>query len=361
MTQTPANSAPQAKDAPGAPDTPPKDVPQTPPEASAPAQKTIRQKKTVVLLRKGDMRQGVVKKVLEDKGAFIDIGVGKDGFLPRSLFRYNDAKSQASRYIRQGDEVRVWIHRLDREKNDIILTLIRPDYKTIHKLEIGEKRLGFVQSVLDYGAFIDIGSDKDGLLPVSRLAQERVADIHQELKEGDALDVWVTEVRAPKGEKWQINVSRLPPGIRVIDDLQRGSVVTGTVRSFNAKGACLDIQVGEDAVLPLHEIDHYNVVDAAEELEIGQELEVLILRVNGRKRYVEVSRRRLLEPPAEQEMEHVPAMDEEPPMSAMELAFMKARREQHVSRKKQRRKRKAQIADTQDDIIARTLQSGSAS
>ncbi len=324
-----------------------------------PASKVIKQKKTIVYLRKGDMRIGEVAKVLDKKGAFIDIGVGKDGFLPKHLIKpsfrsrhKNLDDVQASRFLQVGDKVRVWIDNLDRTKNDIRLTMIRPDFKPIKQLKVGEMRNAIVRSVMDYGAFVDIGSDKDALLPISRLSQATVADIHSELKEDDEFEVWVSEVRTPKGEKWQINVTRLAPGVKVIEDLQIGSTETGTVTGFSDRGALLDVGVGTDALLPLREIEHFNVVDAAEELELGQEVEVLILRVSNRTRHIEVSRKRLLPPPEDDTVEIPPDEPVLQPMSAMEMAFMKARQQSGKSRKK-RKKRSQSFA--QDDVLARML------
>ncbi len=341
-------------------------VPAAPDGAAKPAVTTKAKQppKTVVLLRKGDMRIGKVKKVLEEKGAFVDIGVGRDGFLPRRQFRrqfrFNDAQLegfQASRFIKEGEERRFWIHNLDRAKNDIVLTLVRPDFKPIQKLQIGEKRHGYVQSVLDFGAFVDIGSDKDALLPISRLSQERIADIHREVKEGDEVDVWVSEVRMPKGKKWQINVSKLPPEIKTIDDLQRGSKITGKVTGFKQEGALIDVQVGEDALLPVSEISYDYVEEASEMLEVGQELELLVLRVNARRRQIAVSLKRLQPPPEKEEYSDL-AADEGPPLSTMELAFMKAQQAHAGAPKKRRKKARARANPAQEDIFARTLKSG---
>ncbi len=327
------------------------------------ATKAKQPQKTVFLLRKGDMRMGTVKKVMEERGAFVDIGVGRDGFLPkrqfRRQFRFDNAKLegfQASRFIKEGDERRFWIHSLDREKNTIVLTLVRPDFKPIQKLQIGEKRRGYVQSVLDIGAFVDIGSDKDALLPVSRLSQEHIVDIHRELKEGDEMDVWVSEVRMPKGKKWQINVRGLPPDIKTIDDLQRGSKITGKVTGFKKEGALLDVQVGENALLPVSEIAYDYIEEASKVLEVGQELEVLVMRVSSRRRQVEVSLKRLQAPPEEEKYEDS-FVDHGPPLSVMELAFIKAQQSNDNAKKKKRKKGRAQTNPEQEDIFARTLKS----
>ena len=327
-----------------------------------------KQKKTIVTLAVGDRRDGTVTRVTDRQGAWVDIGTGKEGFLHKSQFlpylRYNKEKLEAfqpSRHVKRGDRIHVWIHKLNRETNKIDLTLIRPDYKSIKSLKIGEKRQAVVKAVIDAAAFCDIGSDKDGFLPVSRLSQERVQDIHAVVKVGDEFDVWVTEVSMPKekGSKWQIAVSKLSPDVKLISDLRRGARIQGTVKGFNDKGVLLDVGVGVDAFMPLDEIDHHHVVNPADELEVGQEVEAMILMVSSRRRRLDVSRRRLLEPPDDEEFEDPFGLNDAPPMNAMELAFMKAQQGQGSRKGRKGRKRKGQAASSdQLDIIARTLKSG---
>ena len=329
-----------------------------------------KQKKTIVTLAVGDRRDGTVTRVTDRQGAWVDIGTGKEGFLHKSQFlpylRYNKEKLEAfqpSRHVRRGDRIHVWIHKLNRESNKIDLTLIRPDYKSIKSLKIGEKRHAVVKAVIDAAAFCDIGSDKDGFLPVSRLSQERVQDIHAVVKVGDEFDVWVTEVSMPKekGSKWQIAVSKLSPDVKLISDLRRGARIKGTVKGFNDRGALLDVGVGIDAFMPLDEIDHHHVVNPADELEVGQEIEAMILMVSSRRRRLDVSRRRLLEPPDDEEIEDPFGLNDAPPMNAMELAFMKAQQGQGSRKGRKGRKRKGQgqgASSEQLDIIARTLKSG---
>ena len=327
-----------------------------------------KQKKTIVTLAVGDRRDGTVTRVTDKQGAWVDIGTGKEGFLHKSQFlpylRYNKEKLDAflpSRQMKRGDRIQVWIHKLNRATNKIDLTLIRPDYKSIKNLKIGEKRSAVVKAVIESAAFCDIGSDKDGFLPVSRLSQERVQDIRNEIEVGDEFDVWVTEVSIPKGKgsKWQIGVSKMPPDVKLISDLHRGERIKGTVTGFSERGAMLDVGVGFDALMPLDEINHYHVVDASEELEVGQEVEVLVLMVSSRRRRLDVSRRRLLEPPEDEEIEDPLGFNEAPPMSAMEMAFMKAQQGQSGSKGKKGRKRKSQDSGSEQmDIISRTLKSG---
>ena len=111
--------------------------------------------------------------------------------------------------------------------------------------------------------------------------------------------------------------------------------------------------------MPLDEIDHHHVVNAADELEVGQEVEVMILMVSSRRRRLDVSRRRLLDAPDDEEIEDPFGTNDAPPMNAMELAFMKAQQGQGARKGRKGRKRKDQVSNSEQlDIITRTLQSG---
>ncbi|MCC7355620.1 MAG: S1 RNA-binding domain-containing protein, partial [Anaerolineae bacterium] len=117
--------------------------------------------------------EGRVKR-LADFGAFIDIGVGRDGLVHVSevsvkrITKINDV-------LNVGDTVKVWIKELDRTKNRISLTMISPDTRTIHDLNEGDLVTGTVTRLAPYGAFIDIGVERDGMLHVKEMGNGYVA------------------------------------------------------------------------------------------------------------------------------------------------------------------------------------------
>eukprot|EP00913_Durusdinium_trenchii_P000129 g117.t1 len=88
------------------------------------------------------------------------------------------------------------------------------------KLEVGQKYTGTVASVLDFGAFVDIGAEGQGLLHISRISQERVENIYDVLSEGQQVDVWISGKREDEGKFGLTMVEGLTDGPRrKIDDL----------------------------------------------------------------------------------------------------------------------------------------------
>ncbi len=159
--------------------------------------KTLPRKRIVKVLSVGMEMPGKVKRTSEF-GAFVDIGVGRDGLLhiselsPGRVHKVNDV-------VKEGDEVTVWIKKLDREKNRISLTMIPPGTKTIGDLEEGELVSGTVQRLTGYGAFIDIGLERDAMLHVKEMSEGYVNKPEDVVKIGEEIEARIIGVDRRRG------------------------------------------------------------------------------------------------------------------------------------------------------------------
>jgi transcriptional accessory protein Tex/SPT6 len=173
--------------------------------AAAPAPKgrqkskvqTLPRKKIVKVLSVGMEVTGKVKRVSE-YGAFVDIGVGRDGLLHISELSTSRVR-KVDDVIKEGDEINVWIKELDREKNRISLTMISPGTKTIRDLAVGELVTGSVQRLTSYGAFVDIGMERDAMLHVKEMGDGYVAKPEDVVKVGDEIEARISGVDARRG------------------------------------------------------------------------------------------------------------------------------------------------------------------
>ncbi|MEZ4613896.1 MAG: S1 RNA-binding domain-containing protein [Caldilineaceae bacterium] len=111
--------------------------------------------RVVKLLAVGQKVTGVVRRIT-DFGAFVDIGVGRDGLIHVSELSIRRV-GKVSDVLQENEEVEAWIKKLDRSRNRISLTLVEPGTKTIRDLEKDELVNGTVTRILPYGAFVDIG------------------------------------------------------------------------------------------------------------------------------------------------------------------------------------------------------------
>ena len=145
---------------------------------------------------------GVVKRI-ELYGAFIDIGVGVDAIIHISALG-NQRVNRVSDALHIGDEVSVWIDKIDPALKQIIVTMIQPLALDWADLVEGAVYTGVVTRLENYGAFVDIGAEKEGLVHISEISHEYVKHPSQSLNMGDEVQV---KVLSFSKRKRRINLS----------------------------------------------------------------------------------------------------------------------------------------------------------
>jgi small subunit ribosomal protein S1 len=146
----------------------------------------------VVRLSVGQEVKGIIKRIT-DFGAFVDIGAGRDGLMHISELAVGRV-NQVADVVQAGQEMTLWIKKLDRARNRISLTLISPDTKTIKDINDGDVVPGTVTRLVPYGAFIDLGVGTDALLHVREMSNNYVAKPEDVVKIGETLDVRILTV-----------------------------------------------------------------------------------------------------------------------------------------------------------------------
>jgi len=160
------------------------------------------------------------------------------------------------------------------------------------KLEVGQKYTGTVRSVLDFGAFVDIGAESDGLLHISRISKDRIDNIYEELTEGQLVDVWISGKREDEGKYGLTMVEGLTdgPGRRPADDLTPFADLPsdewfkGVVARTAPFGAFVTVTLegGEqaDGLVHVSKIKDGFVDNVDDEVSVGQEVKVRIESVD---------------------------------------------------------------------------------
>jgi len=217
---------------------------------------------------------------------------------------------------------------------------------------------GHVTSVELYGAFVDIGAERDGLVHISRIQEGRVNRVADALNVGDAVTVWVRGIDVERG---RVDLTMIEPPERSIEDLRPEQVVTGTVTKLVPYGAFVDIGVGRDGLVHISEMAEGHTRTPGEVVHVGDEIQVRVVSVDERKRRIELS---LLNTAGE--AEELPVVEVEPEegqdLTPMELAWRNALERRGMSvevstHDKGRRKRRSEVRRQQAAIIARTLNS----
>ncbi len=135
---------------------------------------------------------GTVKKV-ELFGAFVDVGVGRDGLLHISALSPQRV-NRVDEVVKEGDTVTVWIRKVDAQAGRIDLTLIEPFALDWDEIKTGQVLTGKVVKIERFGAFVDLGTERPGMIHISELATHRVEEVTEIVKLGEEVEVKVLGV-----------------------------------------------------------------------------------------------------------------------------------------------------------------------
>lgn len=133
--------------------------------------------------------QGVVKR-LELYGAFIDVGIGVDGLIHISKLGTEHVNRVAD-VLNENDEVAVWVDKVDPSRNQLMLTMIEPLAVDWKDLKDGQVYTGTVTRLENFGAFVDIGAEREGLVHISELSHDYINNPSEVVSVGDEVEVQV--------------------------------------------------------------------------------------------------------------------------------------------------------------------------
>ncbi len=232
---------------------------------------------------------------------------------------------------------------------------VAPAATSIDDLRVGMEFQGKVKAIELYGAFVDIGIGKDALLHISQLGQRDVRNVEDVVKAGETITVFVLKVDKGSG---RVALSLEKPPEMPWNQVREGMSVTGTVVRIESFGAFVDIGAERPGMIHVSELASGIVNSTEDEVSMGDEITAKVIKVNRRKRQIDLSVRALEEEEAAQEMAAAVGDDEEEMPTAMELALRRAMEEARedaraVSEKstKASKKRKKDL----DSILDRTL------
>lgn len=145
--------------------------------------------------RKARFTGTVLKTTLA--GALVDIGMGVPGVIHISQLQ-EQPTNRVEDVVQLGQTVEVWVRRVDAKKNRIELTMIKPLELDWREIEPGMVIKGKVTRLEKFGAFVEIGAERPGLVHISEMTHDYVKNPGEVVKEGDEIDVQVLEVNKRK-------------------------------------------------------------------------------------------------------------------------------------------------------------------
>jgi small subunit ribosomal protein S1 len=238
---------------------------------------------------------GVVKgPVIEVVKGGLIVDIGLRGFLPASLVELRRVR-ELQPYV--GQEIEAKIIELDRNRNNVVLSRRawleeaqkeqRGDF--LANLKPGERRKGVVSSVVNFGAFVDLGG-MDGLIHVSELSWKHVEHPSSVVSVGDEVDVEVLDVDLDK-ERISLSLknTQVDPWQEFADSHQEGQLVYGRITKLVPFGAFVQVGDGIEGLVHISEMAAHHVDLPEQVVTPGEELWVKIIEIDLQRRRISLS------------------------------------------------------------------------
>ena len=232
---------------------------------------------------------------LTDYGSFVEIEQGIEGLVHVSEMDWTNKNVHPSKVVQLGDEVEVMILEIDEDRRRISLGMkqCKPnpweEFAQNHKK--GDKVRGAIKSITDFGIFIGLTGSIDGLVHLSDLSWSQTGEeAIRNFKKGDEVEAVVLGIDVEK-ERISLGIKQLEgdPYTNFIATHEKNSVVRGTVKSVDAKGAVVGLDGETEGYLRASEFSRERIEDLSQHLKVGDEVEAMIINVDRKTRGINLS------------------------------------------------------------------------
>jgi len=232
---------------------------------------------------------------LTDYGAFVEVEQGIEGLVHVSEMDWTNKNVHPSKVVALGDEVEVMILEIDEDRRRISLGMKQcmpnPWEEFAMNSKKGDKVKGQIKSITDFGIFIGLPGGIDGLVHLSDLSwtlpgEEAV----RSFKKGDEQEAVVLSIDVER-ERISLGIRQLEgdPFTNFVALNDKGRVVSGTVKTVDAKGAVIALNDEVEGYLRASEVSRDRVEDARTHLKEGDEVSVMIINIDRKNRAINLS------------------------------------------------------------------------
>jgi small subunit ribosomal protein S1 len=232
---------------------------------------------------------------LTDYGAFVEIEQGIEGLVHVSEMDWTNKNVHPSRVVALGDEVEVMVLEIDEDRRRISLGMKQckpnPWEEFSMNAKKGDKVKGQIKSITDFGVFIGLTGNIDGLVHLSDLSwsvpgEEAVRNY----KKGDETEAMVLSIDVER-ERISLGIKQLDgdPFTGFVSTNDKNSIVKGTVKSIDAKGAVIALEGDVEGYLRASEVARDRVEDIRTHLKEGDAVTAMIINIDRKNRTINLS------------------------------------------------------------------------
>ena len=232
---------------------------------------------------------------LTDYGAFVEIEEGIEGLVHVSEMDWTNKNVSPSKIVQLGDEVEVMVLDIDEDKRRISLGMKQcksnpwEDFSMNHKK--GDKVAGAIKSITDFGVFIGLPGGIDGLVHLSDLSwsipgEEAVRNF----RKGQEVEAVVLGIDLER-ERISLGIKQIEgdPLTSYASGHDKGSIVKGTIKTVEPKGATVQLDSDMEGYLRASEVSRDRVEDMRSHYKEGDEIEAMIINVDRKNRVINLS------------------------------------------------------------------------
>ena len=232
---------------------------------------------------------------LTDYGAFVEIEQGIEGLVHVSEMDWTNKNVHPSKVVQLGDEVEVMILEIDEQRRRISLGMKQcksnpwDDFALNHQK--GDKVKGQIKSITDFGVFIGLDGNIDGLVHLSDLSWAVAGEeAVRNYKKGDDLEAVVLAIDVER-ERISLGIKQLDgdPFNGYIATHDKGDIVSGVVKSMDAKGAIVTLDGEVEGYLKASEVSADRVEDIRSHLKEGDAIKAAIINLDRKNRIINLS------------------------------------------------------------------------
>ena len=225
-------------------------------------------------------------------GLIVDIGLR--GFLPASLVEMRRVRD-LSPYI--GQKIKAKILELDKNRNNVVLSRRQYLEETqsevretfLSQLKKGQIREGVVSSIVNFGAFVDLGG-VDGLIHVSELSWKHIDHPSEVVKVGDKVTVEVLDVDLQR-ERISLGLKQTTPDpwIQLVENYPVGTIVDGKVTKIVPFGAFVELGDSIEGLVHISEMANKHVDQPSQVTHVGDKVQVKVMEIDLDRRRISLS------------------------------------------------------------------------
>jgi small subunit ribosomal protein S1 len=232
---------------------------------------------------------------LTDYGAFVEIETGIEGLVHVSEMDWTNKNVHPSKVVQLGDEVEVMVLEIDEERRRISLGMKQcmanpwEEFSMNHKK--GEKVRGQIKSITDFGIFVGLTGAIDGLVHLSDLSWSLPGEeAVRNYKKGDEVEAVVLAIDVER-ERISLGVKQMDgdPFTNFVSSNDKNSIVEGTVKSIDAKGAVIQLAGDIEGYLRASEVARDRVEDIRTHLKEGDAVTAMIINIDRKNRSINLS------------------------------------------------------------------------